>query len=60
MIILPSGNCMLINSPIILPIAAPILKVGITTPEGTAKVRASIDPKKLKMAKQINVTKMLL
>ena len=51
---------MLISSPMILPMAAPILKVGMTTPEGTASVRARIEPKKLKMAKQISVTKMLL
>ena len=51
---------MLRISPTILPIAAPILNVGITTPDGTASVKASIDPQKLNKAKQKRVKNMFL
>ena len=44
---LPRGNMMPISSPIILPVAAPILKVGMTTPEGTGRVRAKMEATKL-------------
>ena len=45
--LLPRGNMMPISSPIILPMAAPILKVGMTTPEGTGRVRARMEARKL-------------
>lgn len=38
----PSGNQRCIASPIIRPKAAPILKMGITVPEGTGNVEAQI------------------
>ena len=47
LIAIPRGNMMPITSPIILPMAAPILKVGITTPEGTGRVRARMEAMKL-------------
>ena len=48
----PDGNMSAITSPMILPMAAPILKVGMTTPEGTARVSARMEQRKLKRAKQ--------
>ena len=47
MLYLPRGNMMPMSSPIILPVAAPILKVGMTTPEGTGRVRAKMEATKL-------------